>query len=281
MSEPTASASWLTETGHRPLIGVGGRAPGPALDVVRERPVIVCGTSGGVGTSVVSALLADYRAAELGERSWWVDLSHTDSDMVERLGADELGDTGWWQSGRGTTLWSPTEGSSIPTTFYASPPEGSSIPRALYEASTTGAAVPVVDAGTRAHDAATTIRDHHQTGAATPVLVLGPRPDLINRARRVFSLWEAAGVLEHTVLVVCCQVPTLNHAALTDMLHDAMTGHVAAVVALDYDPTLGSGTALDRGAQERLSPRTWDAIGALAELTRDGQVGAGQQVMSR
>ena len=139
----------------------------------------------------------------------------------------------------------------------------------------------MVDAGTRTHAAAATIRDHHQTGAATPVLVLGPRPDLINRARRVFSLWEAAGVLEHTVLVVCCQVPTLNHAALTDMLHDAMTGHVAAVVAIDYDPVLGSGTALDRDAQERLSPRTWDAIGALAELTRDGQAGTGQQVVSR
>lgn len=267
MSEPPASASWLTETGHRPLIGVGGRAPGPALDVVRERPVIVCGTSGGVGTSVVSALLADYRAAELGERSWWVDLSHNDSDMIERLGADELGDTGWWQSGRGTTLRSPTEGSSIPT--------------ALYEASTTGAAVPVVDAGTRAHAAAVAAAHVALAGAAIPVLVLGPRPDLINRARRVFSLWEAAGVLEHTVLVVCCQVPTLNHAALTDMLHASMTGHVAAVVALDYDPVLGSGTALDRDAQERLSPRTWDAIGALAEMTRDGQAGTGQQVVSR
>lgn len=267
MSEPTASTSWLTETGHRPLIGVGGAAPESARDVVRERPVIVCGTSGGVGTSVVSALLADYRAAELGERSWWVDLSHTDSDMVERLGADELGNQGWWQSGRGTQLWSPTEGSSIPT--------------ALYEASTTGAAVPVVDAGTRAHAAAATIGEHHHPGAATPVLVLGPRPDLINRARRVFSLWDAAGVLEHTVLVLCCQIPTLNHAALTDMLHDAMTDRVAAVVAIDYDPVLGTGTALDRDAQERLSPRTWDAIGALAELTRDGDAGTGRQVVSR
>ncbi|WP_413617338.1 hypothetical protein QBL07_024170 (plasmid) [Gordonia rubripertincta] len=264
-----------------PLIGVGGRAPEPARDVVSERPVIVCGTSGGVGTSVVSALLADYRAAELGERWWWVDLSHNDSDMVERLGADELASKGWWQSGRGTTLRSPTEGSSIPTALYASPPEGSSIPRALYEASTTGAAIPVVDAGTRAHAAAATIRDHHQTGAATPVLVLSPRPDLINRARRVFSLWAAAGVLEHTALVVCCQIPTLNHAALTDMLHSAMTGRVAAVVAVDYDPVLGSGTALDRDAQERLAPRTWDAIGALAELTRDGHAGTTQQVVSR
>ncbi|NED69880.1 hypothetical protein G3I15_54075, partial [Streptomyces sp. SID10244] len=186
------------ETGHRPLIGVGGRAPEPAQNVVRERPVIVCGTSGGVGTSVVSALLADYRTAELGKRSWWVDLSHTDSDMVERLGAAELANKGWWQSGRGTQLWSPPEGSSIPT--------------ALSEASTTGAAVAVVDAGTRAHAAAATISEHHQTGAATPVLVLGPRPDLINRARRVFSRWEAAGVLDCTVLVLCCQIPTLNHA---------------------------------------------------------------------
>ena len=234
-----------------------------------------------MGTSVVSALLADYRAAELGERSWWVDLSHTDGDMVERLGADELGNKGWWQSGRGTTLWSPTEGSSIPTALYASPSDGSSIPRALYEASTTGAAIPVVDAGTRAHAAAATIRDHHQTGAATPVLVLGPRPDLINRARRVFSLWEAAGVLEHTVLVVCCQIPTLNHAALTDMLHDAMTGHVAAVVAFDYDPVLGSGTTLDLDAQERLSPRTWDALATLAELTRDGGTAISHQAVSR
>ncbi|WP_078113935.1 hypothetical protein [Gordonia sp. IITR100] len=266
MSEPTSSASWLTETGHRPLIGVGGRAPEPAQKVMLERPVIVCGTSGGVGTSVVSALLADYRAAELGERSWWVDLSCTDSDMVERLGADELGEAGWWQSGRGTTMWSPTEGSSIATAL---------------EVSATGVAVPVVDAGARTRLAAAAVGDYRQTGAATPVLVLGPRPDLINRARRVFSHWEGVGVLEHTVLVICCQIPTLNHAALTDMLHDAMTGHVAAVVAFDYDPVLGSGTALDRDSFERLSPRTWDAVGALAELTRDGQAGTGEQAVSR
>lgn len=259
----TTTTDWLTGSGHRPLIDVGGTRPQPTRP---ERPVVVCGASGGVGTSVVSALLADYRAAELGERSVWIGLSGSESDITHRLAAVEVGHTPCASnSPRGASLWSP--------------PERSAIASVLDQVWATGTEVPVVDAGAGPRAVARTLFEEDRLlDMITPVLVVAPRPDLLNRARTVFSYWDSLGVLARTVLVICCQIPTLNHAALTDMLQAAMTGQVAGVVGLDYDPILGAGTTLDLAAQENLTPRTWEAIAELAELTGSGADGQRQAV---
>ncbi|GAA3708910.1 hypothetical protein GCM10022238_24910 [Gordonia hankookensis] len=127
-------------------------------------------------------------------------------------------------------------------------------------------AVPVVDAGSRPLTVLSEL-ESPELRDVTPVLVVGPRPDLLNRAREIFTEWDQAGVLERTVVVVCCQVPTLNHQALTQMLIDVVSGSVAGVIGFDYEPVLGGGTALDREAQRGFAPGSWNAFRDLAELT--------------
>ncbi|MGV9709876.1 hypothetical protein ACWDTI_04350 [Gordonia sp. NPDC003424] len=220
-----------------------------------EHAVVVCGTAGGVGTSVVAALLAEYRAATtLGPMSWWVDAASNDGDMELRLKGH--GDPELLRSTMGTGLWLP--------------PEGATVPEAIVESWRRGA-VPVVDAGARALSVLPDLVES-ELAHVTPVVVIGPRPDLLNRARIIFSEWERVGLLRSTIVVICCQVPTLNHEALTQMVTDAVSGQVAGVIGLDYDPVLGAGTALDRGAQEAFSPHTHAALQALAAATSDARM---------
>lgn len=248
-----SASSWLTESGPRSLIEVPTRPSTPQEIPVRDRPVLVCGTSGGVGTSVLAALLAEYRADDLGERSWWVSLSGNDTDIPRRFGVSTVPEYRQWISARGATLWAPDEGTALGTV--------------LEQVSTTGRGVPVVDTGARAFSVAQSLHLEPLPEAVAPVLVVSPRPDLLNRAREVFDCWDTMGLLADTVLVIACQVPTLNHLALTELMQNALTGKVAAVVAVDYDPVLGEGTALGVERQNALSERTWDAVAELAEQT--------------
>nr|WP_237421560.1 hypothetical protein [Gordonia sp. SID5947] len=214
-----------------------------------ERSVVVCGTAGGVGVSVVSALLAEYRAgASLGGASWWVDAAGNDGDLHQRLRA--TGDQALLRTGTGTGLL-PAPDAAVTDVVLHSWRFG---------------AVPVVDAGARPLSVLTEL-ENPELHNVTPVLVVGPRPDLLNRAREIFTEWDHSGVLSRTVVVICCQVPTLNHQALTQMLVDVISGKVAGVVGLDYEPVLGEGTALDRDAQQRFSPSTWKAFRSLATST--------------
>lgn len=104
----------------------------------------------------------------------------------------------------------------------------------------------------------------------TAVLVVSPRPDLLNRAREIFTEWDNSGVLARTIVVICYQVPTLNHQALTQMLIDVVSSSVAGVIGFDYEPVLGGGTALDREAQQRFAPGSGNALRDLATLTSGG-----------
>ncbi|MFW0793153.1 hypothetical protein AAFP30_05020 [Gordonia sp. CPCC 205515] len=219
-----------------------------------EHAVVVCGTAGGVGTSVVAAMLAEHRAATtLGPMSWWVDAAGNDGDLELRLRGQ--GDPELLRTTAGTGLWLP--------------PDDATVPDAIVESWRLGG-VPVVDAGARSLSVLPDLVES-ELAHVTPILVVGPRPDLLNRARIIFTEWDRVGLLQSTIVVICCQVPTLNHEALTQMLKDTVTGQVAGVVGLDYDPVLGAGTALDRGAQQAFSPGTHAAFQALAAATTDAR----------
>ncbi|MGC4960805.1 hypothetical protein [Gordonia sp. DT101] len=214
-----------------------------------ENSVVVCGTAGGVGTSVVSALLAEHRAAtSLGGASWWVDAAGNDGDLHQRLRA--TGDQALLRTAAGTGLL-PAPDAAVTDVVVHTWRFG---------------AVPVVDAGSRPLTVLSEL-ETPELRDVTPVLVVGPRPDLLNRAREIFTEWDDAGVLARTIVVICCQVPTLNHQALTDMLIEVVAGRVAEVVGLDYEPILGDGTALDKAAQQRFSQNTWTAINQLTVAT--------------
>ncbi|MCZ4579398.1 hypothetical protein [Gordonia amicalis] len=215
-----------------------------------ERAVVVCGTAGGVGTSVVSALLAEHRAAStLGMLSWWVDASGNDGDIELRLrgtGNEEL-----LRTSSGTGLWLP--------------PEEATVTDAVVEVWRQGA-VPVVDAGAHPLTLLPELAEDDLPNL-TPVLVISPRPDLLNRARVIFTEWDRAGVLEHTVVVIGSQLPVPQQKGLADMLVGVVSGAVGTVIGLDYDPVIGAGTALDQDARRGLLPATAEAIAKLAAAT--------------
>ncbi len=215
-----------------------------------ERAVVVCGTAGGVGTSVVSALLAEHRAAaSLGLLSWWVDASGNDCDIELRLrgtGNEEL-----LRTASGTGLWLP--------------PDEASVTDAVVEVWRQGA-VPVIDAGAHPLTLLPELAEDDLPNL-TPVLVISPRPDLLNRARVIFTEWDRAGVLENTVVVIDSQLPVQQQTGLADMLVGVVSGAVGTVIGLDYDPVLGAGTSIDQDARRGFLPATVESIAKLAAAT--------------
>ena len=214
--------------------------------------VVVVGSAGGVGTSVISALLAEYRAATtLGAASWWVDASGNDCDIELRL--QGRGDPSLLRSELGTGLHLAAEGASVVDTVEEVWGNG---------------AVPVVDAGARLLTSLADLTGDVLVDKVTPVIVLGVRPDLLNRARPFLSEWHKAGVLERSVVVINNPVPLPNQASLRTLLIDTVGANVAAVVGFDYEPVLGSGLAMGRVAQEKFLPATWVSLQALARATQ-------------
>ncbi len=218
-----------------------------------ERAVVVCGTAGGVGTSVVSALLAEHRAASsLGLLSWWVDASGNDCDIELRLrgtGNEEL-----LRTASGTGLWLS--------------PEEAAVTDAVVEVWRQGA-VPVVDAGGAPADAAARTRrgrppEPHAGARDQPATrPAQPGTDHLHR------MGPRGGVLEHTVVVIGSQLPVPQQKGLADMLVGGVVsgGAVGTVIGLDYDPVIGAGTALDQDARRGLLPATAEAIAKLAAAT--------------
>lgn len=214
--------------------------------------VVVVGSAGGVGTSVISALLAEYRAATtVGPASWWVDASGNDCDIELRL--QGRGDPALLRTELGTGLHLATEGVPLVETIDDVWRNGS---------------VPVVDSGARLLTTLTDLTDDALVDKVTPVIVLTPRPDLLNRARPFLTEWRNAGVLERAIVVLNNPVPTPNQAALGKLLVDSVGGGVAAVIGFDYEPVLGSGLAMGRPAQEKFLPATWVSLQALAQATQ-------------
>jgi len=209
-----------------------------------ERPVIVCGTAGGVGTSVIAALLADHRAATtLGESSWWIDAAGNDGDLELRMRAG--GDPDLLRSTFGTGLYLAHDEDTISESVAYAWGQG---------------AVPVVDAGARALSVLPDLAEGPLAQHMIPVLVLSPRPDLLNRARIYLDQWQRMGVLSRTIIVINPQVPDIDPRPLQDLVVAAVSGEVAGVIALEYDPVLGAGTGLDRSAQEKLDQSKRDAL---------------------
>lgn len=215
-----------------------------------ERAVVVCGTAGGVGTSIVSALLAEHRASStLGLLSWWVDASGNDCDIELRLrgsGNQEL-----LRTASGTGLWLPPDDATATDVVVETWRQG---------------AVPVVDAGAHPLTLLPELAEDDLPNL-TPVLVIAARPDLLNRARVVFAEWDRAGVLEKTIVVISSQTPTTHNDGLADMLVNVVSGAVGGVIGLDYDPVIGAGTALDQDARRGFLPATHQAIATLATAT--------------
>lgn len=128
-------------------------------------------------------------------------------------------------------------------------------------------AVPVVDVGARAMSVLPDLAEGPLAELMIPVMVMSPRPDLLNRAKVFLDQWQRAGVLRRTIIVINPQVPDVDDHALREPLVTAVSGQVAGVVASEYDPVLGSGRALDQSAQQVLSPSTVAAVTELIAAT--------------
>lgn len=198
------------------------RTPAPPRDVV------VCGVAGGVGTSVVSALLADYRAkVGMASASWWVDLAGNDGNIVDRFGA-QMGSDGVARSFGGPSLWRPPVGTT---------------PASAVASVQTLAGVAVVDAG--AHALSLTAQlDSHDLTESTPVLVIACTPDSLNRSRRILAAWQEAEILPRTVLALTSPTPGKSTPELADMALNALSHKVYAAIPFEYTTSLADGMSL-------------------------------------
>lgn len=217
MSGPT---SWLSD-----LVDDEDKTSSDRPDAATPRNVVVCGASGGVGTSIVSALLADRRAAAgLASTSWWLDLAGNDSPIADRFGV-RLDDGGVARSPGGATLWRPPPGTT---------------PGAAITSVQTRAGISVVDAGARALSLTAHLAGS-EAANAVPVLVIAARPESLNRSRQILTAWQQAGVLARTAIVLTDPTPGPPNQNLTALAQQAITQKVHAAIAFAHDRTLAHG----------------------------------------
>lgn len=246
MSTPGDGAtSWLDD-----LVDDDDDADLDGQSAPQPRDVVVCGVSGGVGTSVISSLLADHRAASgMASSSWWADLSGNDTNVPDRFGVQLVGENAVASTVSGATFWRPPIGSS----------PGGTITSIHTQAGTT-----VVDAGARA----LSLTSHLASPEAEDpllVLVVACRPDNLNRARQVLSAWDQAGLLPKTVVALTNTTAAPAGRDLTELARQAFTSKVRAVVAFGYEPELATGTSLLGATQA--TPSLRQALTDLAAAT--------------
>ncbi len=207
-------------------------------------PMVVFSASGGAGSSVVSALVAGYWA-DRAVAAGWVDAAPGDGDMISRLGGTP---TSVVQRADRLSLWRPGMSSDLVRVVTQAQDEG---------------LVPFVDAGTtavrRIRDIQTLVAD-----GVVPVLVIGLRPDLFNRARTVISRWEDRGILDSAVIVLNAAVPGIGESVIGHASVDVLERAARDCVGMDYDPTLGTGLSLSAREREYLELATVSAVEAIA-----------------
>lgn len=220
-------------------------APAPAESSRRDIvPMAVFNAAGGTGSSTIAALVAGYWA-DRSVSAGWVDAAPGDGDMMGRLGG--LSRT-VVQRPEGMALWRP----SMPGDLV----------RVVSEAQAEGF-TPIVDAGT---SATRRIRDVQALVAdgVVPVLVIGVRPDLLNRARQVRDLWEDRGVLSSAVIVLNATVPGIREDVLRHVSGDLFEHVARDCIGVDYDQLLGSGLTLLARDRDRLEAATTASVEAIA-----------------
>ncbi|WP_207843983.1 hypothetical protein [Williamsia soli] len=216
MSTPAASNRWGwldASTDDRPAAPVVALPP-------RRRPartVVVVGAAGGAGTSVLSVLAADARAAA-GQHAVWIDRSAT-GDAANRITTPDGSDAGV-RSVSGAELLTGERGSLSEVVETA--PVGASI---------------VLDAGVLDDPA-------RWPGEVSVVLIIAARPDTANRSKAALAALDVAGLLEHATVVVSCLDPWAAHL-VGHRLTDALSRRAGRVLLWDYDPHLGSGGPID------------------------------------
>ncbi|AUH70577.1 MULTISPECIES: hypothetical protein [Gordonia] len=207
-------------------------------------PMAFFNAAGGAGASTMSALVAGYWA-DRTVPAGWVDAAPADGDMLGRLGGVS---TSTVQRPDGVFLWRPSRIGDLAQVLAEAQNEG---------------LVPMIDAGTTAVGQIRGVQALIAEGVV-PVLVIGIRPDLINRARGVLSVWEDRGVLASAVVVLNAAVPGIRENVVREQLLDVL--HVAArdCVGVDYDPTLGTGLSLSSEDRDQLAPATAAAVEQIA-----------------
>lgn len=219
MSTPAASSGWDwldASTDDRP--------PAPVVALpARPRPastLLVAGAAGGAGTSVLSVLAADARAAG-DQRAVWIDHCAT-GDAATRIATP--------------TQMAPAEGPSRSVSGAQLLAVEHRPLAEVIDAAPVGASI-VVDAG---------VLDDPMLwpGGVSVVLVIAARPDTANRSKAALAALAGAGLLADATVVVACLDPWAAHL-VGRRLTDALSRRTGRVLLWDYDPHLGSGGPID------------------------------------
>lgn len=238
MSTPAASSGWDWLDASR-----DDRPPAPVVALPpRPRPaptLLVAGAAGGAGTSVLSVLLADARAAG-GQDAVWIDHWAT-GDAATRI----TGTQGNAAQGPAHSV----SGAQLLTGEHRSLAE-------VLDGTSVGASI-VVDAGVLVDPAP-------WPQAVSVVLVIAARPDTANRSKGALATLAAAGILPGATVVVACLDPWAAHL-VGHQLTESLSPRTGRVLLWDYDPHLGSGGLIDPA---RLSASTTLLLSQLHQVPR-------------